>query len=160
MPQVILHYERETVSETPRKHASVQKQSRKKKVRPKGQDLPTKPPDDEIDIDQRRVEKLDELQLDALEASNPLQGGLRSAAGDLLYIGLQMKRTIVANIGGRMGMSDVDRVSPSIELLLRVSRQADRLASLDQRFSETQQVKRAKIPDPGREAENLDFDTH
>lgn len=148
------------MSEAPREHDNAQKQVRKKKVRPKGQGLPAKPLADEVDIDQRRVEKLDELQLNALQAPNPLQGGLRSAAGDLLYIGLQMKRTIVANIGGQMGVSDFDRVSPSIELLLRVSRQADRLASLDQRFSETQQVKRSNLPVPGRKAENLDFDTH
>ncbi|MBC8355318.1 MAG: hypothetical protein H8E66_25355 [Planctomycetes bacterium] len=146
--------------EAPQEPDSAPKQVRKKKVRAKGQDLPAKPPAAEIDIDQRRVEKLDELQLNALESPNPLQGGLRSAAGDLLYIGLQMKRTIVANIGGQMGVSDFDRVSPSIELLLRVSRQADRLASLDQRFSETQQVTRSHLPDPGSKAENLDFDTH
>ena len=114
-------------------------QVRKKKVkRPDGSAKSiTKP----VDIDQQRVEKLNAIQLEALKMSNPLQSALKGAAGDLLFLSHKMKQTIIATLDESAEASQIDKATPMIELFLKVSRQADRFAHIDQRIAETQQAR-------------------
>lgn len=118
--------------------------TRKKKARRK-EEL-TKPTAKPVDIDELRAEKLNEIQLDALKVRNPLQSALKGAAGDLLFLAHKMKQAIVTALNEPEGASQFDKVTPTIELFLKVSRQADRFAQIDQRMVETQKTQADNDP--------------
>lgn len=134
------------------------KGNHKKKVRRASRPLSAKPASDQMTIDQRRLRQLDKLQLDALQAGSPLQGALQGATGDLLSIGHHMTQSILAALDppiagpiacptpAPLSTAALEQLSPAIELLLRVSRQADRLASLDQRIDESQHAQLSTQP--------------
>jgi len=124
---------------------------RKKKARRTAEGVqPTAQP---VDIDQLRAEKLNDIQLDALQVRNPLQGALRGAAGDLLFLSHKMKQALVEMLEESGGVSPFDKATPTIELFLKVARQADRFAQLDQRMVETQREQADNEPPAGDQTE-------
>lgn len=122
--------------------AVTQQRVRKNKARSPEESV--KPVAKPVDIDQLRTAKLNEIQVEALKVSNPLQSTLKGAAGDLLFLGYRMKKTIVATLDESEDLSQFDKATPIIELLLKVSRQADRFAHIDQRIAETQKAQSDK----------------
>jgi hypothetical protein len=125
---------------------------KKKKVRPKEAE-----PESPIvgpDIDEERIDKLKDLQRNALKMSDPLRGALRSMAGDIFFMSQKLNSQIVATIEDSGGLAQFERVGQSFELFLKLCRQADRLANLDQRISEKQLAKASPRPE-----QSGDFDS-
>ncbi|MAD80832.1 MAG: hypothetical protein CMJ50_08320 [Planctomycetaceae bacterium] len=125
---------------------------KKKKVRPK--ETPPETPSVGPDIDQERIDKLRDLQRNALKMGDPLRGALRSMAGDIFFISQKLNGQIVATIEDSGGLAQFERVGQSFELFLKLCRQADRLANLDQRISEKQLAKASPKPE-----QSGDFDS-
>ena len=117
---------------------------RKKKVRRTEETV--EPKVKPVDIDQLRVEKFNEIQVDALKVRDPLQSAIKGAAGDLFFLCHKMKQVIVATLDESKGVSRFDKATPAIELFLKVSRQADRFAQIDQRILDTRSAQANRVP--------------
>jgi len=124
---------------------SLERPLRKKKVRPK--EAQPKAPNVSPDIDQERIDKLNELQRNAIKMADPLRGALRGMAGDVFLMSHKLNSQLVASIEDSGGLAQFERVGQSFELFLKLCRQADRLANLDQRISEKQLEKANPKPE-------------
>ena len=93
-------------------------------------------------LTQQRLQRLDDFERSAVELPDPLQSVLRGAQADLQRIGYQLGHSLTAALqtDADPTVTQAKDLVPAIETLLKVSRQADRFANLEQRQIENRQA--------------------
>jgi hypothetical protein len=88
-----------------------------------------------------RLRRIEDLQANALAKADPLEASLGAANGALLRVGMRLEENIERAWASMTDPADrFVRIAPTIESLLKVMRQVDRLAQLDQRLNSARQT--------------------
>lgn len=83
-----------------------------------------------------RLHRIDELQMQSLQQEDPLQANLGAANGALLRFGYRMEQAIEDVLQQSANpLERFERLAPAIDMYLKVMRQVDRFAQLDQRLT-------------------------
>lgn len=89
-------------------------------------------------IASKRLARIHEYLVDALEQVDALQANLGAASSDLMLLGFRMKDAIETALRDASNpLGQFNELMPAIESYLKVVRQIDRLAQLDRRLTET-----------------------
>ncbi len=83
--------------------------------------------------EQRRLKRIDDCLANALRQQDPLQANLGTAGSDLMRISHRLQQVIERGLSKDDRTEYLDKLTPTIDLQLRVLRQIDRLARLQQR---------------------------
>ncbi|MCA9125153.1 MAG: hypothetical protein KDB11_33490 [Planctomycetales bacterium] len=120
----------------------------KKKVRSKDGELSTPQQDDSRpaisagEQNLQRLQRLQDLMQDAITEPNPLQSNLRATAGDVLALAYRLQQAISTGVEhAAADVAQFEKLVPSIELYLKLTRQADRFAQIDFRLFESRHGK-------------------
>ena len=92
-----------------------------------------------------RLEKIQEYLRHSLGKVDPLEANLGAVSADLMQMALRLKEAIEADLGARQ-LDHFEKLMPAIDAYLRVTRQIDRLASLDRRLTSPQSQNTASKP--------------
>ncbi|MEI8376043.1 MAG: hypothetical protein WCJ35_24750 [Planctomycetota bacterium] len=112
------------------------------------------------DVD-RRIQRLQDLLVDALQNPDPLRANLRAATADLMEIGYRLGAGIKASLGSEP--TSLDRfaeVMPAISSLALVHRQATRYVQFDREWTAGEDSGRStgwKRPDTPNEAGEMEI---
>ena len=89
--------------------------------------------------DAKRLARIFDFQVDALANPNPLQACLGSFTGDLLAIGWHIQKRINGALAASSGtIEDITSITPALDIVLRIGRQADRYAQLEAKLTATE----------------------
>ena len=94
-----------------------------------------------------RIRRIEDLQAEALANPDALQATLGAANGALMRMGFRLEEAIegtLANIADPVAR--FERLAPAIDSYLKVMRQVDRFAQLDQRLASVRQAGIAPKP--------------
>ena len=94
-----------------------------------------------------RIHRIEQLQAEALAEPDALQANLGAFNAGLMRIGFRLEEAIE---GASAQITDplarFERLAPAIDSLLKVMRQVDRFAQLDQRLASAQQSRKTPKP--------------
>lgn len=83
-----------------------------------------------------RMRRIQDLQAQALAKADPLEANLGAANGALLRLAFRMEQAIEGSLADFADpVTRIERLTPAIETYLKLMRQADRFAQLDQRLA-------------------------
>jgi hypothetical protein len=88
-----------------------------------------------------RNRRIDDLQLEALAKEDALEANLGAANGGLLRTGFRLEEALEGAMANSADLlSEMERLAPLLDCYLKVMRQVDRFAQLDQRLAATRQT--------------------
>ena len=90
----------------------------------------------------KRLQRIEQLQSQALANPDPLAANLGAANGALMRIGFRLEEALEGALAKVPSPTErFDRLVPAIETYLKVMRQVDRFSQLEQRLSAGSQPK-------------------
>ena len=98
-------------------------------------------PEDDLNIDmvQKRLERMRDLLVKSLNDADPLQANLGAGSTDLMSTALRLKIAIdEALTGGSDLLTQFKTLAPAIELYVKLQRQAGRFLEISRRWSADQ----------------------